>query len=171
MFYRWGNWNSKLLVMLVGNHAASEGSECHGASLQQSEDQRLFLLIPEPVFLGSSLQTSWAHTFSCWLFSMPPLMFLVQSRVGLLQIKYQEAWTDEQEGNEAANAQRNGIEMHFFFFSRILGQLASFCPSLPCVLPVSMETPNQCGICWFMFLLLLGSYKLEIAFKRFVEEL
>ena len=73
-------------------------------------------------------------------------MFLVQSRVGLLQIKYQEARTDEQEGNEAANAQRNGIEMHFFF-SRILGQLASFCPSLPCVLPVSMETPNQCGIC------------------------
>lgn len=100
--------------MLVGNHVASEGSECHGASLQQSEDQRLFLLIPDPVFLRSSLQTSWAHTFSCWLFSMPPLMFLVQSRVGLLQIKYQEAQTDEQEGNEAANAQRNGIEMQFF---------------------------------------------------------
>lgn len=45
---------------------------------------------------------------------MPPLMFLVQSQVGLLQIKYQEAQTDEQEGNEAANAQRNGIEMQFF---------------------------------------------------------
>lgn len=121
-----------------------------------------------PCFSGPLCKPPGPTPLAADFFSMPPPMFLVQSRVGSLQIKYQEGRTDEQEGNEAANAQRNGIEMHFF--SRILGQLASFCPSLPCVLPVSMETPNQCGICWFMFLLLLGSYKLEIAFKRFVEE-
>lgn len=121
--------------MLVGNHAASEGSECHRASLQQSEDQRLFWF-QSLCFSGPLCKPPGPTPLAADFFSMPPLMFLVQSRVGLLQIKYQEARTDEQEGNEAANAQRNGIKMHFF--------LAEFWANWPLSVlpfPVSFQSP------------------------------
>ena len=118
-------------------------------------------------FLGS-LCKPHGPTPSAADFFLVPSDVPVRSRAGSLPIKYPDAWTDEQ---EMRLLMLRGMESRclFFFFSRILGRVASFCPSLPYVLLVSMETPNQCGICCFMSLLLLGSYKVEIAFKRFAE--
>ena len=89
-----------------------------------------------PCFSGPLCKPPGPTPLAADFFSMPPLMFLVQNHVGLLQIKYQEARTDEQEGNEAADAQRNGIEMHFF--------LAEFWANWPLSVlpfPVSFQSP------------------------------
>lgn len=158
------NENSKLLVMLVGNHAASEGSECHvelvcsrvrirGSSGSRARVSRVLL------------QTSWAHTFIADFFSMPS--DVQQSRVGYYKLNIRKL--ELMNRKEMRLLMLRGMESRCIFLAEFweANWPLSVLP-LPCVLPVPWKPQINVAYVDSCFTV-TRKLRTEIAFKRFVK--